>query len=212
MTPPTPVLLFHFTNLSHLGSVCRDGLVCDSTVGTRLLSEAGEPAIKARRRQTAVPAGPGGVVADYVPFYFAPRSPMLYRIHRGGVPTYIGGQSDLVYVCTTVERLQECGVSLVFTDRNAATRYAAFRADGEDWRAEGFIDWSLMRSRDWYNDPAHPDRKERRMAECLAHPAVPWHAVQAIGARDAAVAGQVQVALAGADHQPRVVVRPGWYF
>ena len=35
-----------------------------------------------------VPIGPGGAVSDYVLFYFAPRSPMMYAIHRGNVPTY----------------------------------------------------------------------------------------------------------------------------
>jgi hypothetical protein len=206
------VRLFHFTHISHVSSVCGEGLVCDSAVGARLLTEAGEPDIKVRRRTIRVPAEPGGVVADYVPFYFAPRSPMLFRIHRGGVPTYTGGQSDLVYVCTTVERLQECGVALVFTDRNAATSYAAFRADSEDWRAAGFIDWPLMGERYWSNDAEHPDRKERRMSECLAHTLVPWHAVQAIGVRDENAAERVQTTLAGADHQPRVLVRPAWYF
>jgi hypothetical protein len=50
--------------------------------------EVGDPQIKERCRNRAVNTGPGGTIGDYVPFYFAPRSPMLYRIacdHRDGV-------------------------------------------------------------------------------------------------------------------------------
>jgi len=48
-----------------------------------------------------VPLAPYGCVADYVPFYFAPRSPMLYKLHKGGVPNYTGGQDPLVYLVSS---------------------------------------------------------------------------------------------------------------
>jgi ssDNA thymidine ADP-ribosyltransferase, DarT len=43
-----------------------------------------------------VPLAPYGCVADYVPCYFAPRSPMLYKLHKGGVPNYSGGHVPVV--------------------------------------------------------------------------------------------------------------------
>ena len=48
----------------------------------RLTTEVGQPDIKLKRRHRVVPIDPGGVVADYVPFYFAARSPMLGSIHQ----------------------------------------------------------------------------------------------------------------------------------
>ena len=41
--------------------------------------------IQDRRSIKSVPCGVGGSLHDYVPFYFAPRSPMLYTIHRGNL-------------------------------------------------------------------------------------------------------------------------------
>ncbi len=47
-----------------------------------------------------VRCGAGGCVADYVPIYFAPRSPMMFRIasdHRiGSAVRYSGGDPALV--------------------------------------------------------------------------------------------------------------------
>lgn len=74
---------------------------------------------------------PGGVVADYVPFYFAPRSPMLYAIHMGNVAEYNDGIDPLVYIVTSVERLLALGLAVVTTDRNAALATAT-QAAGVD--------------------------------------------------------------------------------
>ena len=90
MKRPVPTPLYHFTHVSHLASIVKDGLVSDTdAVRTgALIVEVGHAGIKERRRGRMVPIGPGGAVSDYVPFYFAPRSPMMYAIHRGNVPTY----------------------------------------------------------------------------------------------------------------------------
>lgn len=52
-----------------------------------------------------VPVGPKGVPADYVPFSFAPRSPMLYVIDKGGIPEYGEGQDPLVHLVTDVDTI-----------------------------------------------------------------------------------------------------------
>ncbi len=90
MKRPVPTPLYHFTHVSHLASIVKDGLLSDTdAVRTgALIVEVGHAGIKERRRGRMVPIGPGGAVSDYVPFYFAPRSPMMYAIHRGNVPTY----------------------------------------------------------------------------------------------------------------------------
>lgn len=69
--------VYHFTHIDHLAGIIADGLVCDTEVAGALTQEVGNHGIKASRRRIPVKAGPGGVVADYVPFYFAPRCPMM---------------------------------------------------------------------------------------------------------------------------------------
>lgn len=206
--------LYHFTHIDHLDSVVRDGLVSDSQAQRSALiqHEAGDHAIKERRRRAQVPVGAGGTVCDYVPFYFAPKSPMLFRISKGGVSTFGKDQSELIYLASTVERLNDLGLPIVVTDRNAATRVAAFSDDVATWRADGFVDWDLMDSV-WWNDTAdYPDRMERRMAECLVHDRVPWEAILAVGTIDEQKAAIVNQRLDNVIDPPKILVKRDWYF
>lgn len=103
MPRPVPTPIVHFTRVEHLATIIRGGLLSDSRAqqSGMLQVEVGHPDIKERRRRRPVPAAAGGVVADYVPFYFAPRSPMLYVIERGNVPTYDQGCDRIIYLVTT---------------------------------------------------------------------------------------------------------------
>lgn len=211
MTLPRPVWLYHFTHLQHLPSILADGLVCDAHAAGRLVVEVGNRQIKAGRRKRKVPRGPGGVVADYVPFYFAPRSPMLYAIHKGNVPSYTGGEAGLIYLCTTLERLEQIGLSWVATDRNAALDLAAYADRLPELRE--LVDWPLMDATMWHNTDEDPERRERRMAEVLVHQRVPWEAIEFVGARTVEDLTEIRRTLATLKRcAPRADVRPHWYF
>ena len=157
-----------------------------------------------------VPVPPGGVVADYVPFYFAARSPMLYVIWRGQVPTYQAGQEDVVYLLTTIERVKESGIPSVFTDRNATLGYAEFNNDLA--QIDSVIDWDLMEAMVWKDQPGDWDRKERRMAELLVHQRLPWEHIVGIGVLDDVRRAKVEVILASLDERTPVRTRRNWYY
>jgi ssDNA thymidine ADP-ribosyltransferase, DarT len=173
-------------------------------------TEVGNQDIKAMRRRRVVPVPPGGVVADYTPFYYAPRSPMMYVIDRGGVSTYTGGCDDLIYLTTTVERLVELGADLVFSDRNAVLGIAEFSTDAN--RLDTLIDWPLMRATMWNNTPDQPDRMERRMAECLVYERAPWDAFTHVVAKHDECARRVRTTLGNVGYSMPVVVRRHWYY
>jgi hypothetical protein len=212
MSRPIPTPVMHFTHIGHLPTILRHGLLSDTTAqqASLIQNEAGNRDIKESRRRRAVPAHPGGVVADYVPFYYAARSPMLSAIVHGRVPTYLGECGDLIYLVTTVERLVHGANLLVFTDRNAASALAEFSSDVE--RLDGLVDWPLMRATMWTNTQDQPDRRERRMAECLAHGRVPWESFTEVVAKTAVCGRQAREMLDTVGTSVRVVVRPGWYF
>lgn len=211
MPMPSPTHVYHFTRIEHLSSIIANGLLSDTNAQGRTLIEIGDQAIKDRRRRRAVPGTPEGFVADYVPFYFAARSPMMYSIARGNVPNYSNGTDRLIYLVSTVQRMRMLDLELILTDRNAVLLHAAFHPMNQGHPPADFIDWELMKQRYWNDTPAEPDRKERRMAECLVHQAVPWPAFTQIAVKNQTLAAQVKEAL-GATLNVPVLVEPEWYF
>ncbi len=206
-----PTWVYHFTPIENLpGMLELNGLACNNQCETQQVSVAHQH-IQDRRRRKRVPCGPGGNLHDYVPFYFCPRSPMLYAINGGAVTSYDKGQGDLVYLVLKLQTAVEAGLDFVFTDRHAATGHAAFYADLADLRE---IDWTLMRAKWWSDSPEYPDRKERKQAEFLVHGFVPWDLVEFLAVMTPRMRERVEAILAQhppSTHKPVHVVR-GWYF
>ena len=114
-----------------------------------------------RRERTKIPVGAGGYLHDYVPFYFAPRSPMLYVLCMQQI-----SQDDIVYLMTNTGVIQKQCPAFVFTDAHAIRRLTNFYTDLEDLNQ---IDWDIMRAPVWADTDDDPNRKARRQAEFLVH-------------------------------------------
>lgn len=205
--------LYHFTHLRNLPGILERGYVgCDRLVREQgaLQVDCGDQDIKRRRRSRKVDCPPGGVVADYVPFYFAPRSPMLYKIDKGSVPTYPEGQDPLIYLVTTPARLESAGSSGVFSDGNCAADITAF--DNDLARLGTHVDWPLMAAERWNNTGEDPDRMRRRMAEFLVPERLPVVGLAQLAARTRTRAEEVRRVLDAWSCTLEVVVRPRWYY
>jgi hypothetical protein len=200
------------THVDNLAAVlAAGGLSCDRDVRDNKLAciDIGNAEIKADRYKVRIDCGPGGVVADYVPFYFAPRSPMLYKISRGGVPTYAGGQNDVLYLVGHAQAVASAKLGFVFTNGHARM---AISQSFDDLRKLKEVDWAVMGSKYWHDTQEHPDRKWRRQAEFLVHSFWPINQIEFIAARTKEVAGQAKsiVESAGFDLDVRVMFQ--WYF
>ena len=78
--------IFHITHVDNLASIIEDGCLWSDR---RLVSARGDRVViglnnikKRRLDELPVHCHHGTRVGDYVPFYFCPRSPMLYLIHK----------------------------------------------------------------------------------------------------------------------------------
>lgn len=120
--------VFHITRVENLASIAQHGLLSDSQVNLAQGSPVviGNPSIKQRRLtwQLNLPDRP--LVGDFVPFYFCPRSVMLYLVARGTAGGQ-AGQNGMVHLVSRVSRLANLGQRCVFTDANAAASYHAMR-------------------------------------------------------------------------------------
>lgn len=162
-----------------------------------------------RRRQRAVPIAPGGVLSDYVPFYFTPFSPMLYNIHtgRGEVPRR--ANEEICILVSAVRKVQELGLDLVFTDRHA---YAQMARYFNDVARLGEIDWPLLQARNFKRNPDDPEQIERYQAEALIHRHVPVAGLVGIICHTQAVKASIDAQIRAQDLQLDVRVMPQWYF
>jgi ssDNA thymidine ADP-ribosyltransferase, DarT len=92
----------------------------------------GMSGIKARRLALPVPCHAGDCVGDYVPFYFCPRSIMLYVIHCANHPelTYRGGQEPIIHLEADLHGVvgwaQQQGRRWAFSLSNAGANYTEF--------------------------------------------------------------------------------------
>jgi len=92
-------LLYHITDYRNLASILKNGaLSAHSQVASKNVSYAdiAHSSIQERRSITRVKEFPYGMLHDYVPLYFATKSPMLYAIKKGSIKNYSGNQSDII--------------------------------------------------------------------------------------------------------------------
>lgn len=211
MMRPRPTLLYHFTHVDNLRSIIDNGIKSDSGVSTSSLAvDVGDQDVKQRRRRRRVPVPPGGVTADYVPFYFAPQSPMMYVISRNGVDGYSAGLDPLVYIVTTLEAILAAGGVVVISDGNCASVLTAFRSNLDE--LDELVDWEVMGDQYWSNTPDDGDRKRRRQAELLVHRHVPWSAVTQLATRSKPMLKRVRAILSGAGVDLPVKHQSDWYY
>jgi len=204
--------IYHITNIRNLQNILADGgLWCDRIVAERNLAHVciAHQHIKDRRAQKQVPCAPGGMVADYVPFYFAPRSPMLYSIHHNYVEGYKGGQSAILHLVASVEEVVREGLVFTFTEGHAVMDISHFYNNLRDLDK---INWDIMDSRYWYDTIQDGDRKRRRQAEFLVHEFFPFTFFDSIGVINQTMARQVTGLLQPLVKKPVVQVVPAWYY
>ncbi len=215
MSPPPPQpKLYHITHVKNLASILADGRLCCD----RVMIQRGGPAamvgisgIKARRLGLPVHCHPGLRVGDCVPFYFCPRSVMLFVIHCGNHPelNYRGGQDEIAHLefdlHDVVTWAGRSGWRWAFSLSNAAATYAEFRAALAQLSE---IDWAAVASHDFRSATV----KEGKQAEFLVEEEVTWNLVERIGVVSAGMKDRAETAIAGARHQPRVEVRRDWYY
>lgn len=217
MPPPADPKIYHIVHVDRLPSIVADGwLWCDEEVVRRetmnpgMGTTIGMTSIKQRRlTELTLSSHADLYVGQCVPFYFCPRSVMLYLIHRANHPelTYRGGQRPIVHLEAdlrhSVSWADQNQRRWAFTSSNAGSSYFEDRAD---LARLGELDWDAIAARDWRG------RKEGKQAEFLVERSFPWPLFGRIGVLSNEVHHQVRTALQEAEHRPSLEVRPDWYY
>ena len=213
MTVPAQPKLYHIAHVDRLPSIVADGcLWCDAEVARRrpVGTMIGMNTIKQRRlSELRLNSHPDLHVGGCVPFYFCPRSVMLYLIYQANHPelAYRGGPEPIIHFEADLHAVaawaQANSRRWAFTLSNAGARYFEDRCNLAQLDE---IDWDAVQARDWQQ------RKEGKQAEFLLQHSFPWTLVQRIGVQSPAVYRQVANALPAQGHRPAVEIRTDWYY
>lgn len=218
MSPvPADPKIYHITHLHNLPEIIQSGCLWSDAKRLELGLDCeivGMSAIKKRRlEEIEVDCNPGTKVGEYVPFYFCPRSIMLYILYRGNHPdlNYKEGQLPIAHLQADLHEVvrwaEANGRRWAFSLQNAGTYYASFHNRLEDL---DMINWTAVQSTDFQN----MEVKEGKQAEFLVYESFPWHLIEKIGVYDTLIAGQVNTILGhpGITHRPIIINEPTWYY
>ncbi len=207
--------IYHITHVDNLPSIAKElGLVSDAQ---RIASDlscslVGMSTIKQRRlKEIEVACHPGTTVGQYVPFYFCPRSIMLYILRMGNHPdvSYTGGQQTIVHLQADFHQVvawaNANAVPWAFSSGNAGAYLTSFYKDSTQLSE---INWEAVVATDFRD----PEIKEGKQAEFLLFDVFPWALIEKIGTIDSIMATKVQTALTITNHQPVIAIESSWYF
>ena len=215
---PDDPKIYHIVHVDRLASIVSDGgLWCDAKITQRRAvgTTIGMNEIKKRRLGNLLFSHPDLHVGDCVPFYFCPRSIMLYVIHQANHPNllYRGGQGPIVHLEAdlrrTVSWAGEHGRRWAFTLSNAGAFYFDYCCDLAQLSE---IDWSAVHANRWSGSGIDPSVKEHKQAEFLLEQQFPWELVSRVGVLSQQVAQRARAALDAGEHKPPVEIRREWYY
>lgn len=191
------------------------------------------------RRGTALFQVPGGgVVNDYVAFYFSPYTSFTCSIHRGGVKVIDPcGQNlgtsrleDRAFVVCRVSDLAAAGLNCCYSDFALNSDALAPTISNDLSQIETHVHWDMFDDPPmtagiqeigyngvcrYFHSPATPKkyhlRKEKRMAEFLVHTSVPIAQIACVVTPSDGMKDQIQTQIIASRWNVPVYVKPGCF-
>ncbi|MFN9621993.1 MAG: DUF4433 domain-containing protein [Cyanobacteriota bacterium] len=215
MPPPPNPKIYHIPHADRLPSVITDGFLYSDAIISRRDSGGtviGMGEIKRRRLEDLTLAShPDLHVGECVPFYFCPRSIMLFMIYKRNHPNllYTGGQDPVVHLEFDLKTVANWADGQkkrwAITKGNAGSRYFE---DFGSLESLNELNWPAIQARQW-NDPAV---REHKQSEFLVEEQVAWHLVERIGVQNQGTRERVEVIVASSRHRPPVEIQSSWYY
>lgn len=211
--------IYHIVHLDRLPSIISSqGLLCDAVMATKVGSGTmiGMSSIKQRRLNVLTLSSHQDLhVGECVPFYFCPRSIMLYLLYQANHQelTYRGGQAPIVHLeadlYSTVDWSEQNNRRWAFTLSNAGAYYFEDRSNLGQLSE---INWDAVQTNRWSGNGIDRSIKEGKQAEFLLERDFPWHLVERIGVHSRTIYQQVMNNLPVKGHRPTVEIKSDWYY
>lgn len=149
--------IFHMTEISNLPNILKFGLLPHNEAHSKGLNKTDIALQDVNQRRANKKPIHGISLHDYVPMYFNPKNPMLFKRKQ---------IQDSIIILAIDRRILYHEKS-IFSDGNAASDATRFYNHLQDLEK---LNWACIRTDYWNN---FQDGKRIRCAETLAHPKIP---------------------------------------
>lgn len=193
MTVPARPKIYHIVHVDRLSSIIDSGgLLCDAEMARQenIGTTIGMAGIKERRlTKLKLQSHPDLSVGQCVPFYFCPRSVMLFMYYRSNHPdlTYHGGQEPIIHfeadLHEVVQWADENRKRWAFTLSNAGSYFFEDRCNLDQLNE---LNWQVIQANNWQGN------QEEKPAEFLIEESFPWELVSRIGVKSQEMYNRVQ--------------------
>ncbi|MEI6483280.1 MAG: DUF4433 domain-containing protein [Betaproteobacteria bacterium] len=207
---PEKALIWRIIHRDNLPWVLAHGLHCgNSALRAPNWVSIGNSELIDKRARHAVPVPPGGLLNDYIPFYFTPFSVMMRNIRSGRGGVQQRSNDEIVILVSSLHHITKKGLPFLFTNMHAYYRWASYY---DDLAHLDQVDWPLLQARDFRRDENDPVKFERYQAEALIHKHCPVSGLIGIvcHSETGKMSAQSQIDANGLNLP--IYVRPDWYF
>lgn len=153
---------YHFTMLDNLDSITENGLLSTNKKVEKgiIHRDVAEQGIQNRRHTMPVSCSNGKFVHDYVPFYFAQKTPMqLSLVAKKNID-----QPLLIYFAIPIEIIENIS-GVVFTDASANTTQPPNFYNQSSAQQLETLNWDIINSKKW--SYSIDNERHQKMAELL---------------------------------------------
>lgn len=165
---------YRITHIQNLPKILEAGILCckNHPQADPDFISIGNPEIINVRDTTAVKIEDYGNIGDYLPFYFTPRSMMLYNIVTGCKEPVVPkvDRQDILVIRCLINQLAK-SKKFFFTDGQANA--TALTGHYNDLQHLNKIDWEIIQKSNFNKSDGKIDRSRRYQAEFLVHNQVP---------------------------------------
>lgn len=167
-------------------------------------SDIGYSHIKERRaKEIKVDCCGNKFVGEFVPFYYSPRSIMLFIVNQGETGKPRGHQSEVVHLVSSVASAISGKSQWAISDGNAGSHAAQF---SNSLQSLDSLNWDAIQARYW------SDVTFEKQAEFLVADFFPLIAFKGIGCYNDDVTRRVQSMLNASGHSIPVATKRDWYY
>lgn len=207
MTELSKIYLFRMTHIGNIPHILEYGITHKNSINfNKSYIPIGDNSIISTRNHYILNSGK--TIGDYIPFYFATRTPMLYVIQKGFNGVRPTKPEDIIYCVTSVQQILDSNLNFIFTDGHANNHLTSEYSKSQTYNINSILDYEAINCRDWI-DENDLDKKRRKEAEFLLEADLPLNNILGYicfnkEAQDKLIFYGIEIS--------KIVIKPQYYF